>query len=119
MQIFEKEITVSKKHLDQLNHVNNVQYVQWVQDIAEAHWLKNATNALLESYYWFMIKHTIDYKGQAFLGDVISIKTFIQQSEGVTSVRKVEMHNQYEVRMLTMKVLPRILLRNYHREFYR
>ena len=94
MQIFQKEITVAKTDLDQLNHVNNVRYVQWVQDIAEAHWLKNASQQILDSYYWVLVKHTIDYKGQAFLGDDILIKTYVESSEGVSSIRKVEMHNQ-------------------------
>ena len=94
MQIFQKEITVTETDLDQLNHVNNVRYVQWVQDIAEAHWLKNASQQILDSYYWVLVKHTIDYKGQAFLGDAILIKTYVESSEGVSSIRKVEMHNQ-------------------------
>ena len=94
MQIFQKEITVAKTDLDQLNHVNNVRYVQWVQDIAEAHWLKNTSQQILDSYYWVLVKHTIDYKGQAFLGDTILIKTYVESSEGVSSIRKVEMHNQ-------------------------
>jgi len=94
LQIFQKEITVAKTDLDQLNHVNNVRYVQWVQDIAEAHWLKNASQQILDSYYWVLVKHTIDYKGQAFLGDDILIKTYVESSEGVSSIRKVEMHNQ-------------------------
>ena len=94
MQILKKEITVTKTDLDQLNHVNNVRYVQWVQDIAEAHWLKNASQQILESYYWVLVKHTINYKGQAFLGDTILIKTFVESSEGVSSIRKVEMYNQ-------------------------
>ncbi|GGI57873.1 acyl-CoA thioesterase [Winogradskyella haliclonae] len=63
MQIFQKEIIVAQTDLDQLNHVNNVRYVQWVQDIAEAHWLKNASKEILDNYYWFLVKHTIDYKG--------------------------------------------------------
>lgn len=94
MQTFQKEITVSKTDLDQLNHVNNVRYVQWVQDVAEAHWLQNASKDLLDNYYWVLVKHTIDYKGQALLGDVIKIKTFVTASEGVTSIRKVEMYSQ-------------------------
>jgi acyl-CoA thioester hydrolase len=94
LQIFQKEITVAKTDLDQLNHVNNVRYVQWVQDIAEAHWLKNTSQQILDSYYWVLVKHTIDYKGQAFLGDTILIKTYVESSEGVSSIRKVEMHNQ-------------------------
>lgn len=94
MQIFQKEIIVSKTDLDQLNHVNNVRYVQWVQDIAEAHWLKNATKEITASYYWVLVNHTIKYEGEARLGDPILIKTFVTKSEGVTSIRKVEMFNQ-------------------------
>lgn len=94
MQVFEKEITVSVDDLDELQHVNNVRYVQWVQDIAETHWLKNASKELVDSYYWVLIKHTIDYKGPAFVNDTILIKTFVSLSEGVTSIRNVEMYNQ-------------------------
>ncbi|MFD1064268.1 acyl-CoA thioesterase [Winogradskyella litorisediminis] len=90
MQIFTKEIIVSESDLDQLNHVNNVTYVQWVQDIAEAHWLQNASDSILENYFWVLVKHTIEYKGQAFLGDSLIVKTFVESSEGVISVRKVE-----------------------------
>ena len=104
MQIFQKEITVTKNDLDQLNHVNNVRYVQWVQDIAEAHWLKNASQQILDSYYWVLVKHTIDYKGQAFLGDAILIKTYVESSEGVSSIRKVEMHNQSSNKLIIRSV---------------
>ena len=104
MQIFQKEITVTKNDLDQLNHVNNVRYVQWVQDIAEAHWLKNASQQILDSYYWVLVKHTIDYKGQAFLGDAILIKTYVESSEGVSSIRKVEMHNQSSNKLIIASV---------------
>ena len=94
MQIFQKDIIVSKADLDQLNHVNNVRYVKWVQDVAEAHWLQNATTEILEHFIWVLVKHTIDYKGQAFLDDKILVNTFVTSSHGVTSIRKVEMYNQ-------------------------
>ena len=93
MQIYQKEITVRASDLDQLNHVNNVRYVQWVQDIAEAHWLQNASKTILDNYFWVLVKHTIHYKGQAFLNDNLQIKTFVVKSEGVTSIRHVEMVN--------------------------
>ncbi|MCA0133119.1 acyl-CoA thioesterase [Winogradskyella alexanderae] len=93
MQVFEKTITVSKNDLDQLNHVNNVRYVQWVQDIAEAHWNKNAGKEILQNYYWVLVKHIINYKNQAVLGDVLKLKTYVISSEGVTSIRIVEIHN--------------------------
>ena len=93
MQTFEKNITVYKDDLDQLNHVNNVRYVQWVQDIAEAHWIKNAPKTILDNYFWVMLSHNIQYKGEALLGDELNIKTYVSKSEGLTSIRHVEITN--------------------------
>ena len=100
MQKFQKEIVVTKADLDQLQHVNNVRYVQWVQDVAEAHWLQNASKDILKKYYWVLVNHTIEYKGQAFLDDNILIKTFVESSEGVSSIRKVEMYNQTSEKLI-------------------
>jgi acyl-CoA thioester hydrolase len=93
LQIFEKTIIVSKNDLDQLNHVNNVRYVQWVQDIAEAHWLQNATQEILNAYFWVLISHTIEYKTPAVLGDILKLRTYVSKSEGITSMRQVEFIN--------------------------
>ena len=93
MQTFEKIITVTQEDLDQLNHVNNVRYVQWVQDIAKAHWMLRAPNQILADYFWVLVRHTIDYKNQAVLGDILKLKTYVLNSEGVTSVRMVEIFN--------------------------
>ena len=93
MQTFEKIITVTQEDLDQLNHVNNVRYVQWVQDIAKAHWMLRAPNQILDDYFWVLVRHTIDYKNQAVLGDILKLKTYVLNSEGVTSVRMVEIFN--------------------------
>jgi acyl-CoA thioester hydrolase len=93
MQVFEKRITVAESDLDQLNHVNNVRYVQWVQDIAEAHWLTYATKEILETYSWFLVSHTIEYKNQALLGDELILKTFVPKVAGVSTIRHVEITN--------------------------
>ncbi|MCA0152813.1 acyl-CoA thioesterase [Winogradskyella vincentii] len=100
MQIFEKTITVAQEDLDQLNHVNNVRYVQWVQDIAEAHWMLRAPKQILDNYFWVLVRHTIDYKNQAVLGDILKLKTYVLNSEGVTSVRMVEIFNASTNRLL-------------------
>ena len=100
MQVFEKTIIVSKNDLDKLNHVNNVRYVQWVQDIAEAHWLKNATKDILENYFWVLVNHNIDYKNQALLGDELELKTFVSKSEGIYSTRQVEITNQINGKLI-------------------
>ena len=93
MQTYEKIITVSEEDLDQLNHVNNVRYVQWVQDMAEAHWLQNATQTILDQYFWVLVSHRIDYKHQAVLGDILQLKTYVSKSEGLFSFRQVDIYN--------------------------
>ena len=100
MQVYEKLIIVTHKDLDNLNHVNNVKYVQWVQDIAEEHWLKNATSTILENYYWVLTSHHIQYKNEALLGDHLLLRTFISKNEGVRSTRKVEILNNKTKKML-------------------
>jgi acyl-CoA thioester hydrolase len=93
MHIFERSLTVTKSDLDELNHVNNIRYVQWVQNIAKEHWLNNASAEIIRAYYWVMLSHCIEYKSAAFLGDSILIKTFVKKSEGVKSIRIVEIYN--------------------------
>lgn len=100
MQRYEKKLTVTQNHIDGLDHVNNVQYVQWVQDIAEAHWNLKTSQEIRQHYYWFMLSHHITYKGQAFLGDRILLKTFILDSKGVKSTRVVEMYNTKTSKLL-------------------
>jgi len=100
MLIYEKLITVSIDDLDELNHVNNVRYVQWVNDIAKEHWYQNASQSMLDDYIWVVIKHCIQYKGAAFLNDVLKIKTYVASSEGVTSLRVVEIYNHKTDKLL-------------------
>lgn len=102
MQSFESQITVSQDDLDNLNHVNNVRYVQWVQDVAEKHWNENATPQMLSDYFWILLKHHIEYKNPAVLGDEILLKTYIKESGGVTCVRMVEIFNKNSNKLLAV-----------------
>lgn len=81
--------TVTKEDLDDLHHVNNVRYVQWIQDIAKEHWEVRATDQLKQDFIWVVIRHEIDYKKQAFLGNDILIETFVGETTFVTSERFV------------------------------
>lgn len=101
MQTYEQELTVTTNHLDLRNHVNNVQYVHWVQDIAATHWLLKSSEAIRAQFYWVMISHHIQYKAEAVLGDVLILKTFVTQSEGVKSTRMVEIYNKATGKLLT------------------
>ena len=93
MKEFSKNITVTTKHLDELNHVNNVQYVQWVQDIAKSHWEIIASRDLKKEYLWVMVSHNIAYKGQAFLNDKLLLKTHINKIGKTISERTVQILN--------------------------
>lgn len=94
MKVIERSVTVLPEHLDYLHHVNNISYVKWVQDIAIEHWEINLTDEIRKLFYWVLIEHNIKYKGEAFLGDRINIKTYIKSNTAVTSIRKVEMRLQ-------------------------
>lgn len=92
MQTFEIIKKVTADDLDSLNHVNNVRYVQWVQDIAEKHWVHRASETILNNHFWVMLSHHIQYKQPAVLNDTVTIKTYVMNSEGVTSTRMVEFY---------------------------
>ncbi|MDY0779538.1 thioesterase family protein [Tenacibaculum sp. IB213877] len=90
--IFTTQRVVTSEEIDQLNHVNNVVYLQWVQDIAEQHWAELSKNNPQPDYIWVVIRHEIDYLQQAVLGDTITLKTWVGETQGVKSVRHVEIY---------------------------
>ncbi len=86
------KIVVEEGHIDNLNHVNNVVYLQWVNDVSEKHWKVLAVNGLIEKYFWVVLRHELDYHNEAFLGDELTVTTWVGVSKGVKSVRHVEIH---------------------------
>ena len=94
MKTLEKEITVSKNDLDDLNHVNNVVYIDWIQEIAKNHWKSLVSNEIIKNYYWVLLEHQIKYLNPALLDDKIRLKTYIEKTEGIKSSRIVEIYNQ-------------------------
>ncbi|QCX00228.1 acyl-CoA thioesterase [Aggregatimonas sangjinii] len=89
----EKTIIVSEADLDELQHVNNVRYLQWIQDISKEHWQILVAAEDQKAMIWVVMRHEIDYKNAAVIGDELRIKTHINSSRGATSVRVVEMVN--------------------------
>lgn len=92
-EVYVHKRKVSEDDLDDLHHVNNVRYVQWIQDIAKEHWEVRATDQLKKDFIWVVIRHEIDYKKQAFLGDEILIETYVGETTFVTSERFVNIKN--------------------------
>ncbi|QYA25809.1 acyl-CoA thioesterase [Gramella sp. MT6] len=91
--IYKKQLVVEEEHLDKQRHVNNVQYVQWVQDVAEEHWEARASKEQKAQVIWVVVKHEISYKKEAFLGDNISLQTYVGEVTHVTSIRHVIIKN--------------------------
>ena len=78
---FWAEMTVPAEGVsDGVPHVNNVEYVRWVDRLAEmAADAAGFTRArhLREGTMWFVARHEIDYRGEAFAGDEILAATWI------------------------------------------
>ena len=72
---FELAITIQPSAIDELGHVNNVVYLSWVKDVAIAHWNFLTTPAQRAKYVWVALRHEIDYKAEAVLGDAIIART--------------------------------------------
>jgi len=89
---FHHSFKVQLKDIDALNHVNNLIYLQWVLEISGMHWNSLASKELNEKYVWVVLRHEIDYLGQAYLHDLISVYTWIDENEGVKSTRIVHIY---------------------------
>ena len=98
---FTTTITVDKNHIDELGHVNNVMYLQWVQDIANLHWKKLKEGFDTSAYVWVVLRHELDYSGQALQNDEIIVTTWVGETAGIKSVRYVEF---YKNEILLVKV---------------
>ena len=70
-------VSVSTGDIDEQNHVNNTVYLRWVQGVATAHWQAVASPEAQETVGWVVLRHEIDYKTPAALGDKIILRTWV------------------------------------------
>jgi acyl-CoA thioester hydrolase len=98
--VFTLKITVSSKDIDTLQHVNNLIYVKWMDKIATEHYAFLTKDNPLPQYVWVVTRHEIDYLKQAVLGDKITVKTWVGETKGITSIRFM---NFYKDNILLVK----------------
>ncbi|MEM1196067.1 MAG: acyl-CoA thioesterase [Pseudomonadota bacterium] len=92
---FTRAFTAEPHHIDELGHVNNAVWVQWIQDLATAHWDAVARPDDHDKFFWVVVRHEIDYRGNIALGEVASGQTYIPDDpRGATSLRAAEFTNQ-------------------------
>jgi len=101
---FRLNFIVQPEDIDILGHVNNVVYLRWVQDLAVSHWQAAAAPSDLEDLVWVVVRHEIDYRRPAILGDEIIGLTWVGSPAG----RTFERYSQFR-RAADNKVLAQAL----------
>lgn len=89
-EVFDLPIRVVPADIDEMGHVNNVTYVRWVQEVATAHWKALAPAADQAALLWIVLRHEIDYKQAARLGDEVVARTWVGEARRVRFERHTE-----------------------------
>ena len=97
---FVLRVRVEAADLDDQDHVNNVVYVRWVQDAAIAHWRALTTTEIQATVGWALLRHEIDYRAAARLGDEIIVRTRGGHLEGITFERLTDIRRAADGRVL-------------------
>ncbi len=98
---FEMIVPVVAADIDEQNHVNNTVYLRWVQDVATAHWRARASRQSQETIGWIVLRHEIDYKAPATLGDEIVLRTWVGKASRLTFERFTEIRRQSDGQLLS------------------
>jgi acyl-CoA thioester hydrolase len=88
---FTRTFVAAPEHIDELGHVNNTVWVQWIQDMATAHWDAVARPEDSAAFFWVVVRHEIDYRGNVLEGESVTSTTWIEgEAQGAKSLRRVE-----------------------------
>ena len=98
---FEIVVPVVAADIDEQNHVNNTVYLRWVQDVATAHWRAIASRPAQETIGWIVLRHEIDYKAPATLGDKIALRTWVGKASRLTFERFTEIRRKSDDQLLS------------------
>ena len=89
---FSHSFLVDNADIDEQGHVNNIVYLRWIQDIAVAHWRQAATREMIERFSWVVVRHEIDYKKPAYVGETMTAYTWVGEWTRVSCERFTEIH---------------------------
>lgn len=77
MTRFTATIVATEADIDELGHVNNAVWVRWIQDVAVAHWRAVARPEHVDSHFWVVTRHEIDYRGNVRAGETVTAETWV------------------------------------------
>ncbi len=98
---FEMSVSVLPDDIDEQNHVNNTVYLRWVQEVATAHWRAVATPEAQKTIGWVVLRHEIDYRTPAALGDKIILRTWVGKASRLTFERFTEIRRDSDGQLLS------------------
>jgi acyl-CoA thioester hydrolase len=98
---FEMTVSALPDDIDEQNHVNNTVYLRWVQEVATAHWRAIASGEVQENIGWVVLRHEIDYKTSAALGDKITLRTWVGKASRLTFERFTEIRRHSDGQLLS------------------
>jgi acyl-CoA thioester hydrolase len=98
---FEISVSVMPGDIDEQNHVNNTVYLRWVQEVATAHWQAIASSEAQEGIGWVVLRHEIDYKTSACLGDAVVLRTWVGKATRLTFERFTEIRRSSDGQLLS------------------
>jgi len=97
---FEMTVSVLPADIDEQDHVNNTVYLRWVQEVATAHWKSLASADAQAAIGWVVLRHEIDYKIPACLGDEIVLRTWVGEASRLKFERFTEIQRKIDHRLL-------------------
>lgn len=83
MNIFSLTVQVAAADIDRMGHVNNAVYLRWIEEAVHAHWKALATPEELAAFDWLAVRHEIDYRRPAHIGDRVRVETRIVETRRV------------------------------------
>lgn len=93
-------VAVTPADIDEQNHVNNAVYLRWVQEVATAHWKSLANAEAQRAIGWVVLRHEIDYKTPANLGDEIVLRTWVGEASRLKFERFTEIRRKIDNQLL-------------------
>lgn len=93
-------VPVLPADIDGQNHVNNTVYLRWIQDVATAHWQSLASAEAQAAIGWVVLRHEIDYRSPASLGDEILLRTWVGKASRLKFERFTEIRRKIDNKQL-------------------
>lgn len=94
-------VSVNPSDIDELSHVNNTVYLRWVQEVAIAHWRAVASPEMQVAIVWVVLRHEIDYKAPALLGDQVRLRTWVGEASRLTFERHTQIFRVHDGQLLS------------------